>query len=148
MILFLDTSVVLGHLLDQQPQLDHWGAWEAAYTSELMGVEARRTLDRLRLLGALDDRGLAEAHQALRALEDMLGCVNLSKAVLVRASLPLPTAVKTLDALHLATALLLRETRDLSLGFATHDEQQALAARALGFPLVGFDIEKRIAVGH
>ena len=47
------------------------------------------------------------------------------------------TAVKTLDALHLASALLSQERRGVALVFATHDAQQATAARALGFECVG-----------
>jgi predicted nucleic acid-binding protein len=42
--------------------------------------------------------------------------------------------VRTLDALHLASAEFLREQRqDLSL--ATYDERMASAARAMGIPL-------------
>jgi hypothetical protein len=47
------------------------------------------------------------------------------------------TVVKTLDALHLASAMLLRERHGLTLVFATHDPQQARAARGLGFECVG-----------
>jgi hypothetical protein len=49
----------------------------------------------------------------------------------------MPTAVKTLDAIHLASALLLRERRTPALVFATHDPQQLRAARALGFEYLG-----------
>jgi hypothetical protein len=47
------------------------------------------------------------------------------------------TPVKTLGALHLASALLWRERRNSELIFATHDPQQARAARALGFACIG-----------
>jgi hypothetical protein len=50
---------------------------------------------------------------------------------------PMATAVKTLDALHLASALLFQERRGASLTFATHDVQQATAARAMGFVCIG-----------
>jgi hypothetical protein len=49
----------------------------------------------------------------------------------------MPTAVKTLDAIHLASALLVRERRAPSLVFVTHDPQRARAARALGFECLG-----------
>jgi hypothetical protein len=45
--------------------------------------------------------------------------------------------VKSLDALHLASAMLLRERLRVTLVFATHDPQQARAARALGFDCIG-----------
>jgi hypothetical protein len=47
----------------------------------------------------------------------------------------MPTVVRTLDALHLASALLLREQQNEAPLFATHDVQQSVAARALGFTL-------------
>ena len=45
--------------------------------------------------------------------------------------------LRTLDAIHLATALAWREARHPGLIVATHDPQLALAARACGFEVVG-----------
>lgn len=137
MIVYLDTSVLLRVLLGQRPVLPTWGRWERAYSSELAGVEARRVIDRLRLDGALDDGGVAIAQERLAQLEAGIGRIGLTRVVLRRASLPMATAVKTLDALHLASALLFQERRAVPLTFATHDAQQALAARALGFACIG-----------
>jgi hypothetical protein len=44
---------------------------------------------------------------------------------------------KSLDALHLTSAMLLRERLRIAPIFATHDSQQARAARALGFDCIG-----------
>ena len=132
MTVYLDTSVVLRALLGPVDAVSGWGEWDVAYSSELMGVEARRTLDRLRLERALDDGGLADAHDALAATERAIGMMRLTAAVLRRAGQPMPTFVKTLDAIHLASALLLAERR-AGLVFGTHDRRQATAARALGF---------------
>ncbi len=133
MILYLDTSVVLCYLLNQPPQLTGWGDWDAAYTSEVTGMEARRAFDRLHLDGKLDDVNLARAHEELSLVESVLGRIALNRAVLHRASLPMPIAVRTLDAIHLASAMLFQEQRCASLIFATRDGRQATAARALGF---------------
>ena len=48
----------------------------------------------------------------------------------------MPTVVKTLDAIHLASAMFLAERSSEEVVFATHDRQQSLAARALGFRCV------------
>jgi len=136
-IVYLDTSTILRALWAQHPVLAEWGSWERAYTSELAGVEARRVIDRLRLDGVLDDGGVVVAQEQLTRMEAGVGRISLSRVVLRRASLPMATAVKTLDALHLASALLLQERRAVSLTFATHDVQQATAARALGFRCIG-----------
>jgi len=134
---YLDASVVLRILLRQPKRLAAWGRWEAAYSSELLGIEARRVIDHLRVQAALDDHELADVHHDLRRIERAIGAIPLTRPVLHRAALPMPTAVKTLDAIHLASALLLRERRTSSLMFATHDPQQLRAARALGFECLG-----------
>jgi uncharacterized protein len=136
MIVYIDTSVMLRPLFSQKNALD-WTDWESAYSSELFGVEARRAIDRLRLESALDDLGVMEAHRELGRIEQCIGMVPLTRAVLRRASLPMPTIVKTLDAIHLTSALVLREKLDAPLAFATHDSQQATAACALGFNVLG-----------
>ena len=136
MIAYLDTSIILLPLLGQGKGLD-WRKWDAVYSSELFGLEARRTIDRLRLEMALDDMGVAAAHQELSRIERHIGIVPLNRAVLRRSALPMPTVVKTLDAIHLTSALLLGEYKGTNLTFATHDLQQATAAKAFGFEVLG-----------
>lgn len=137
MIVYLDTSVILRVILRQPGTLAGFGDWERAYCSELLGLEMRRVLDRVRLEGGLDDEGLATAHEQVRRAERTFGVVRVTPAILRRASLPMPTVVETLDAIHIATALLIAERRRVELTFATHDAQQGLAARALGFGCIG-----------
>jgi predicted nucleic acid-binding protein len=135
--IYLDTSTVLRVLLRQPKPLAIWARWDGAYASELLHVEACRVIDRLRLEGALDDEGVADVRQELARVESAIAAVALSGPVLQRAALPMATVVKTLDAIHLASAMLLRERRGVELTFATHDPQQARAARALGFDCIG-----------
>jgi hypothetical protein len=63
--------------------------------------------------------------------------VEIERPVLARAALPLPTAPGTLDAIHLATAALWRETQDTEIAVATHDDALATAARASGSSVIG-----------
>jgi predicted nucleic acid-binding protein len=63
--------------------------------------------------------------------------VELTIPVLARAAQPLPTALGTLDAIHLATALLWKERTGADLVMATHDEALAIAARASGLRVIG-----------
>lgn len=118
-----------------RPSLGGWAEWQRAYATELLAVEARRAFDRLRLQRALDDEEVARVHEA--ATERAIGQIRLTPAILRRAGQAMPTVVKTLDALHLASALVFEESREEGLVFATHDRQQAIAARALGFEVVG-----------
>ncbi len=41
----------------------------------------------------------------------------------------MPTVVGSLDAIHLVSAMLVRERHDPNVVFATHDRQNAVAAR-------------------
>jgi len=110
-ILYLDTSILLRVLVGQRPVFDGWGEWERAYTSEFADVEVRRVIDRLRLDGTLDGAGVVAALEQLAQVEAGIGRIAVTRVVLRRASLPMAGAVKTLDALHLASALLFQERR-------------------------------------
>ena len=88
--------------------------------------------DRLRLQAAFSDAELAELHRLMLAAFKALDFVRLSRAVLHRAASPFPTVLGTLDAIHLATALLWMEEKGGELTFLTHDSQLATAARACG----------------
>ena len=65
----------------------------------------------------------------------------MSPAVLRRAADPVPTPLGTLDALHLATALLWRDSQEAApeagLVVLTHDAQLGTAATAMGFETRG-----------
>jgi predicted nucleic acid-binding protein len=104
---YLDTSTVLRILLRQPKPLTIWARWERAYASELQHVEACRVIDRLRLEGALDDEDVAGAREQLGKIERAITFVAVSRSVLQRGALPMATVVKTLDAIHLASAMLL-----------------------------------------
>jgi hypothetical protein len=133
MTVYIDSSVVLRPLLGQPKVLQSWGKWQTAYSSELLGIECRRAIDRLRLEGSYDDAQFAAAIEELVRIERTLKRIRLTKSIIQGASRSMPTVVKTLDAIHLASALAIRERRGVELAFATHDAQQAIAARALGF---------------
>jgi hypothetical protein len=61
------------------------------------------------------------------------------QAVLGRASESFSTPLGSLDAIHLATALIWREKWDRDLVMLTHDRQLAVASRANGIEVIGVD---------
>src|SRR5262249_40688183 len=130
---YIDSSVALRVLRGQKDAWKQWGRWEEAYSSTLLRIECRRFLDRMRLEYNWNDDDVVAAGSQLRRLERVITRVRLSAALMERASAPMPTIVKTLDAIHIATASLVRERLQPNLVFVTHDQQQAKAARALGF---------------
>jgi predicted nucleic acid-binding protein len=137
LIAYLDSSVLLRLLLGSPGRLASWDQVERGMTSALAEVECLRTLDRLHLDGKLGGKAHAERRAAVFDLLSRLEILSLSPGVLTRASQPLPTPLGTLDAIHLASALMLRELRAPSLVLATHDLQLATAARAMGLGVAG-----------
>jgi hypothetical protein len=85
----------------------------------------------------VDDVEVAELMGRARAVFDVVEFVPLSAAILARASQPFLTALGTLDALHLSTALRLVEAGTIELTFLTHDGELAVAARSLNFAVEG-----------
>lgn len=137
MIAYLDASVVLRRVLGQANQLTEWPAITTGVASTLIEVECLRTLDRLRATQRLSAEDVAARREAAYRMLDEVELVELSRAILHRASQPTPTPLGTLDAIHLATAEAWRESRGSSLVVATHDQVLALAARASGFAVIG-----------
>lgn len=105
--------------------------------SALVEVECLRTLDRLRLAEGLKDAEIAARRETVFRLLEAIEVVELTRPILSRAAQPLPTALGTLDAIHLSTALLWKERTRADLVMATHDEGLATASRASGLRVVG-----------
>ena len=137
MIAYVDSSVLLRLVLRQPGALKEWSSVEEGVTSALTQVECLRTLDRLRVMERIPDAALAIRREAIFGLLSTLSVVEIVGVILDRAAQPLPTALGTLDAIHLATAQLWRERTAVDLTMATHDTALATAARSLGMPVVG-----------
>lgn len=109
-----------------------------ACTSQVTRVEAMRTVDRLRLGGNLADSGVAEVITNLGEILAHVNIIKVNDEILNRAAQPYPTSLRSLDAIHLASAILWRDTNvDTPLVFVTHDRQLGIAARALSFVVEG-----------
>ncbi len=125
-MIYLDTSVALAAILTE-PRKPSDALWrDHLISSRLLHYE---------LMVRINTRGLAQATaDAVRVLLDGIALVDLDEKVLARGLLPFPRAVRTLDALHLATMVYLR-SQGFELRLATYDKRLADTAEALGFPL-------------
>jgi predicted nucleic acid-binding protein len=136
-IAYIDTSALLRIVLREPGALDDLRSYDALVSSELIAVESPRTIDRLRLQGLLTTD---EAAARVRTVNDWLEAIDLvllRPPVLSRASEPMPMPLGTLDALHLATALIWRDRMGPLPTMATHDTALGVAARAFGFDVRG-----------
>ena len=96
---------------------------------------ASRLLD-YEVWNRINGRGLASTHaEDVRTLLGRVAFLELAPAVLARALEPFPIAVRTLDALHLASIDFLRGLGQRPT-LATYDHRLSEAATALDVPLV------------
>jgi len=137
MIAYVDASVLLRVALGQPNALPEWRKIDRGVASALVMTESLRTLDRLRLRANLSDAEVAIRRAAILALVDSLELVEIDTVVLTRAAQPMPTELGILDAIHLATAMLWKETTRTDLVMATHDGALALGAQAHGLRVLG-----------
>ena len=126
-MVYLDSSVVLAHLLseDRRPTDAVWG--ETLASSRLMEYEVRQRV-----------YALEADPQVLDALLGRVAFIEMVDAVVARARAPFPGPVRTLDALHLASADFLRE-QGAPVELATYDGRMADVARRMGFKLFDLD---------
>jgi predicted nucleic acid-binding protein len=136
MNVYLDTSVVLRVLFREPNPIDFWGRWDRAFSSALWRIEALRTVDRLRLLHEITDVEVADLVRDIQTTHETLAICPLDERILQRASETFPTVVGTLDAIHLATAISIRESDKVDF-LLTHDSQLGTAARSVGFHVLG-----------
>lgn len=123
-MIYLDTSVALAHLLaeDRHPPDELWR--EMLVSSRLIEYE---------LWNRINARGLVRSHgEALRSVMARLAILELSNTVLGRATERFPKPVRTLDALHLASADFLRQQKQ-TVEVASYDDRFLSAAIAMGF---------------
>lgn len=140
MIAYLDSSVLLRIVLREPDRLAEWDQITIPVTSVLTRVEMARTMDRNAVLRTASEAELSEKRNEIADLLRRINAIALDDSVLDGAARPLPVVVGTLDAIHLASAVLFRASQppnQAPLLFATHDIQLATAARAMNFEVIG-----------
>ena len=138
-MIYVDSSVPLLALMEQTggseaAALDeHRGEALRKVSSALLDVEVSRALRREGLDPALAD-----------ALLDSIDLVVIDDEVVQRAK-ALTGELKSLDAIHLATALMLDHPRD-PVVLLTHDARLAEAARAHGLEVIDANADRKSVV--
>lgn len=125
-MIYLDTSVALAHLLaeDRCPPDAIWA--EPIASSRLLEYE---------MWTHINARRLARSHgEAVRALLARIALLELAPPVLARALERFPAPVRTLDALHLASADFLRGQGQV-VEFASYDVRMLDVARRMKLPI-------------
>jgi predicted nucleic acid-binding protein len=129
-MIYVDTSVVLAHLLaeDLRPPDALWR--ETLVSSALLEYEAWTRIHA---------RRLARSHgEGLRAVLGRVARIELVAEVLGRARERFPVEVRTLDALHLASIRFLID-QGQSVALATYDRPMLAAARRMKLDVYPLD---------
>lgn len=135
---YVDASALLRLLFREPGVVVPLAPGERLVSSRLVEVETARAVDRARLLGHLDDRTVARKRKELAEVLKRIDLAAIDDLVIARARDPFAVNVRALDAIHVATAELLRaEAEGEALEFWTHDERQATAALSRGLTVQG-----------
>jgi uncharacterized protein len=123
---YIDSSIALAHLFvePRQPRPDVWT--RRLVSSRLLEYEIWTRIHGRRV-------GIVGSN-SVRALLAGTELIELSRPVLTRALEPWPVSLRTLDALHLATADHLRAQGE-AVELASYDRRLIAAAEALAIPV-------------
>ncbi len=136
---YIDSSVVLRRILGEKNPLGGSRHLSKLIASEILKVECFRTLERMRTTLHWPESVIVERmgvlHRALRSIH----FVKFSQPILSRACQAFPVTVKSLDAIHLSTAVVCLESGLKISEFMTHDDQLGKAATALGLTVKGLE---------
>jgi len=122
---YLDASAIVKLAVDEegaQAMRAAIAGWSRLLTSRVGVIEARRAIARR-----------ARVTPAIEAVLDRVELLELDVVVARHAAAVEPATIRTLDAIHLASAELIRPELD---AFVTYDDRLAEAARARGFRVI------------
>lgn len=135
---YFDSSVLLRYSIGHVEALRDLSRYASnAYSSVISRVECLRVIDRWRLTREVSDERLVEVRSACLKLLGGLRLVDIDAGIIEIASQTFPIALKSLDAVHLATVMRLKLQMTADVVVLTHDQKLALAATALGLDVVG-----------
>jgi predicted nucleic acid-binding protein len=131
---YIETSALLVAVVDREPEaIEQLRADGQRVTSALTFAEAARAIVRGRVTDQLTEGQARAAARALRTFERRCLVIAVTDEVLARVRRPFPIEpIRTLDAIHLATAELVGEPPAL-MTIVTRDRRVEQNARALGY---------------
>lgn len=139
---YFDTSVVVKRYIKEAGSITTGRLLQRFrfLSSSILPVEAMSALSRRRASGDLTHRDFLAIQSRLRKDRDYWELVEAGEPVLLQAEeLVQQTNVRTLDAIHLASAMIFQSESRLTIPFITGDTKQRDAARMLGFTVIWVD---------
>ena len=139
-IYYLDTSAFLEWLFKDNADFKR-PQGEDIITSDLLRIETHRTFHRLRLENKINDNEFVRLEKIFINFWESIHVIFPDEEILNIATKAFPTLIGTLDAIHLATAILFQEKKKVKLTIITNDKQLATTGEACGFTVVDHKLQ-------
>lgn len=143
-IAYVDSSVLVKHYVGSEEGSSHASELITSYkvyVSSIARVEVLSALARKLQMQEATVEDIERVKDAFLSNCKRIGMVEISDDVIREAQdLVFRIRIKTLDAIHLASSILLRRITELSFPLITADEKLATAAESQGFDVIGVGI--------
>lgn len=138
MIGYIDSSVLISNIFSEAGAVSNLETYGVLYSSRLLQTECLRALIRRLMQRKVSESQFSQMkNKVMRALSG-IKLLQVDEPTLLLAETPFPVNLATLDAIHLASALRLKNALpDEELYFLTHDERLGSAAQVMGLQVLG-----------
>jgi len=135
---YLDSSVVLTYLLEEREDLQVLNGISDVASSRLLWTEVSRSIHRALQTQRLTPEEATKVRHTFEILAKGISQITLGESVLRRADGPYPIVIRTLDAIHLASAEIWLREFDSDLPWSAMsvwslDERMNQCAAQLGY---------------
>lgn len=144
-IAYVDSSVLVKHYVEDEvgsSLASEYITSYKVYASCVMQIEVFSALARKLQLQEVSIEEVTRIKDMFLSDCQKIGMIEVSDDVIKEAqNLVFKTSIKTLDAIHLASSILLRRVTEATPPLITADKKLAFAAKNEGFEVIGVGIE-------
>lgn len=137
---YVDSSVLVKHYVENEKSSSHASQLihsHKVYVSSIAQIEVLSALSRKYQLGEVSQEESTTLKKTFLSDCKKMGIVELREEVISEAQdLVFRVSIKTLDSIHLASAIILKQIIETSYPFVTSDKQLAVAAEKEGFEVI------------
>ena len=128
---YFDSSVLVRYVIGHEQSIQNLTPYsKGAVTSAITAIECLRVLDRWRITKEINDERLISARSLCLKILSGLRIIPVDDHVVSMASQTFPIAMKSLYAIHLASALHFQNQSGVKVLLLTHDIKLQMAATA------------------
>ena len=137
---YVDSSVLVKHYVENEKSSSHASQLihsHKVYVSSIAQIEVLSALSRKHQLGEVSQEESTTLKKTFLSDCKKMGVVELREEVISEAQdLVFRVSIKTLDSIHLASAIILKQIIETSYPFVTSDKKLAVAAEKEGFEVI------------